>query len=276
MLSGLIGNGIGSSLSPQIHEAEAKACGFELEYRLYDLPADSSLGNLGRSLKEIEDAGTVGVNVTHPFKRTVTELIDEVSEEALAIGTINTIAFRNGRRIGHNTDWSGFLDSLQRDLPGANIASVVQVGAGGAGAATAYGLLRGGVSTLYIFDLNVNLAEHVAARLRRLFPRRIIEVARNAETALEASCGIVQATPIGMTGHEGLPICPEFLRPEHWLIDIIYWPRETALLRQAQERGCRTANGLGMVVAQAAAAFEIMTSQVADVDRMRSHLRTIA
>jgi shikimate dehydrogenase len=101
-------------------------------------------------------------------------------------------------------------------------------------------------------------------------------VTMDAKTMLEASSGIVQATPIGMTGHEGLPVPPELLKPEHWLLDIIYQPRETTLLRRARERGCRTTNGLGMVIAQAGSAFEIMTGRVPDVDRMRSHLCTIA
>src|SRR4051812_10049357 len=142
-LSGLIGNGITSSLSPKIHEAEAKNCGLDLEYRLYDTPADASAKDLGRLLRQIEDDGTAGVNVTHPFKRKIKEFLDDISQDAQAIGAVNTIAFRNGRRIGHNTDWSGFLDSLRRDLPGADTACVVQVGAGGAGSATAFGLLQG-------------------------------------------------------------------------------------------------------------------------------------
>lgn len=276
MLAGLIGNAISSSVSPSIHQTEAKNCGFDLEYRLYDFPIDTSVKDLGRLLKQIEDDGAAGVNVTHPFKRKVMEFLDDISQDAQAIGAVNTIALREGRRIGHNTDWSGFLDSLQRDLPGAEVDCVAQVGAGGAGAATAYGLLRGGARTLYINDVDVDLAEQLVAQLRTLFPDRTIDIAMDAETTLNASDGIVQASPIGMTGHEGLPVPPEFLKAEHWLIDIIYRPRETALLRAARERGCRTANGLGMVVAQAGLAFEIITGRIPDVDRMRSHLRTIA
>ncbi|MBG6120230.1 MULTISPECIES: shikimate dehydrogenase [unclassified Sphingobium] len=276
MLAGLIGHGIGASLSPKIHEAEAKNCGFDLEYRLYDLPVDASKQDLSRLLAEIEGYGTLGVNVTHPFKRTIMEFLDEVSQDAQAIGAVNTIAFRNGRRIGYNTDWSGFLDSLRRDLPGVDTTCVSQVGAGGAGSATAFGLLQGGVRTLYINDVNAKLAGQLVAQLQRLFPDRIIEPVSDANTMLANVSGIVQATPVGMTGHEGMPISPDFLKPEHWLIDIIYHPRETLLLREARERGCQTMNGLGMVVAQAALAFEIITGHVPDVDRMRSHLRSIA
>jgi shikimate dehydrogenase len=276
MLSGLIGNGITASLSPKIHEAEGKNCGLDLEYRLYDVPAETSAKDLGRLLRQIEDLGTAGVNVTHPFKRKIMEFLDEISQDAQAIGAVNTIAFRNGRRIGHNTDWSGFLDSLQRDLPGADIDRVAQVGAGGAGAATAYGLLRAEVKTLYVNDVNVDLAEQLVVQLRRLFPDRTIDISMDARGTLKACDGIVQASPIGMIGHDGVPVPPDFLKPGHWLIDIIYQPRETALLRSARERGCRTTNGLGMVVAQAALAFEIITGRVPDLDRMRSHLRTIA
>lgn len=276
MLSGLIGAGIGLSLSPQLHEVEARACGIDLEYRLHDLPIDTSVDGLGRCLKQIEAEGGVGINVTHPFKRKVIELLDEVSPDAKAIGSVNTIALRDGRRIGHNTDWSGFLDSLARDLPGADLEGVAQIGAGGAGAATAYGLLRAGANSLYINDLNVDLARQLIDHLRGLFPDRAIELSLDAEATLKAVRGIVQASPIGMTGHDGLPVPPQYIQPEHWVIDIIYQPRETALLRCARERGCRATNGLGMVVAQAALAFQIITGVAPDLDRMRSNLRAIA
>jgi shikimate dehydrogenase len=276
MFAGLIGNRIGSSLSPKIHETEAKNCGFDLEYRLYDLPVDASETELGCLLEQLEREGVAGVNVTHPFKRKIAERLDSITPDAQAIGAVNTIAFRDGQRIGHNTDWSGFLDSLNRDLPGVDTTRVMQIGAGGGGAATAFGLLQGGAKALYVNDRNAGSAEQLVARLRRQFPDRTIESILDPNAMMAAPTGIVQATPVGMTGHEGVPVSPDFLTSTQWVMDIIYHPRETTFLRLARERGCKTTNGLGMVVAQAVFAFEIITGRVPDFDRMRSHLRTIA
>jgi shikimate dehydrogenase len=276
MLTGLIGNGIGFSLSPALHETEARALGIDLSYELYDLPADTSVECLEAAISGIAARGSAGINVTHPFKRRVMELLDEVAPEAHAIGAVNTLAFEHGKRVGHNTDWSGFSDSLARDLPDVDLACVVQIGAGGAGAATAFALLTAGCRELLINDRSDELAAQLVEHLRDLFSDRTVEVATDAKSALDRADGIVQASPIGMTGHDGMPVPKALLKPEHWVIDIIYQPRETTLLRCARKCGCRTTNGLGMVVAQAARAFEIFTRVAPDIDRMRANLLEIA
>jgi shikimate dehydrogenase len=137
--TGLIGSHIGASKSPMLHESEAAALGLALTYTSFDLDQQSDQQEaLPRLLSEIEAEGYLGVNITYPVKQRIIPLLDELSADAEALGAVNTLVLRYGRRQGHNTDWYGFAESFRRQLPGARLGSVVQMGAGGAGSAVAY------------------------------------------------------------------------------------------------------------------------------------------
>jgi shikimate dehydrogenase len=265
-LTGLVGEGIGSSRSPWLHEGEADARSARLIYSLFDLAGRGIAG-----LKPLLDAailtGFSGLNVTHPFKQAIIPLLDELSAEAAMIGAVNTVAFHDGRSIGYNTDCAGFAEGLRRGLTGASVRQVVQIGAGGAGAATAFALLQQGTMHLEIHDVDAAKADALAARLRENFDAQIA-VVQNLRSAVQTADGIVNASPVGMVGHDGLPIPAEWLREEAWVADIIYFPLQTELLREARQIGCRTVDGIAMVVFQAAAAFEIFTGLEADRERM--------
>src|SRR5687767_2521316 len=115
---GLIGAGIGTSLSPALHEAEGRSQGLDLSYRLFDTDRPAT-GPLDRLLAAAERDGFAGVNITHPFKQQVTALLDDLSPDAQAIGAVNTVVLRDGKRHGHNTDAYGFAESFRINLPGA-------------------------------------------------------------------------------------------------------------------------------------------------------------
>jgi shikimate dehydrogenase len=267
--SGLIGKDILASRSPWLHEEEARALGMQLTYELFDFAAlELPDGELGPLLLRLRVQGFCGVNVTHPFKQQEMAHLDEIEPAALLVGAVNTVAMRSGRLVGHNTDMPGFRDSFARSLPAASLTRIVQLGAGGAGAAVACALLSLGARRLEIIDIRAERARELAARLRERFPRA--EIVGVALEMLElAHCsGLVNTTPIGMTAHPGTPVDPRRLDPSMWVVDIVYFPLETKLLQQARELGCRTLNGSGMVVAQAALAFEILTGRVADPVRM--------
>ena len=139
---GLIGAGIGASFSPALHEREAALLGLDYEYRLLDLdelgrPAE----DVGALVREAQRDGLRGLNVTHPCKQLVIEHLDELSDEAAALGAVNTVVFEGDRRVGHNTDASGFREAFERRLPGARTDRVVLLGAGGAGAAVGHALI---------------------------------------------------------------------------------------------------------------------------------------
>jgi shikimate dehydrogenase len=152
---------------------------------------------------------------------------------------------------------------------------VVQIGAGGAGAATAYAMLGLGVSQLTLFDTNQERAVSLATRLSSRFPALDIRAAWELAAPLADAQGIVNASPLGMQNHPGSAVPPSLLRPGLWVADIVYFPLETELLRSARAAGCRTLDGSDMVVFQAARAFEIFTGRKADGERMRRHFDTI-
>jgi shikimate dehydrogenase len=267
--SGLIGRDILASRSPWLHEQEARALGLTLSYELFDFKARALPdGELGPLLGRLSSQSFCGVNITHPFKQAVMPLLDVLDDSAALIGAVNTVAMREGKLLGYNTDMAGFRDSFARELPGAALSRVLQLGAGGAGAAVGGALLSLGTQRLEIADVRRDRAETLADRLRARFQQAEVRAVSLEAIDTSAIDGVVNATPIGMVAHPGSPLEAQHLRPELWVVDIIYFPLETQLLRQARSVGCRVLNGSGMVVAQAALAFEIMTGHVADQGRM--------
>lgn len=271
--SGLLGRSILASRSPELHEQEAAALGLDLSYELFDF---SDRGwrdeDLGTVMGRLVAGGFSGFNVTYPFKQAVMPLLDELDESALVVGAVNTVAVREGRLIGYNTDMAGFRGSFADGLPGAATGRVVQLGAGGAGAAVASALLSLGVDRLVLIDVDPVRAAVLAGELSSRFAGSDIRLGALASIDTSNADGVVNATPVGMNGKHGMPIAAQHILPTHWVADIIYFPPETELLRIARQMGCRTMNGVGMVVGQAALAFEIITGQKADSVRMRAML----
>lgn len=277
MKAALIGQNIGGSLTPDLHMAEANAQGFAYDYQRFDTtvpPFD------GMSLKDIlhraEADGMGGVNVTHPFKADAAGLMHELSETAQALGAVNTVLFKNGRWVGHNTDYVGFRSALRSEMPMASIAKVLLVGAGGAGGAVALALIDQGCGTLRVTDTSTDRAEALAARLKAARPRAQIQVARSFENADPSGLsGVVNATPVGMDGHPGMAFDPDQLAPACWVADIIYFPRQTELLKRAASRRLRTMDGSGMAIFQAAAAFHLITGKTASPERMSAQFKQL-
>jgi shikimate dehydrogenase len=274
---GLIGKGIQRSKSPALHEAEAAAQGFRCTYELIDLDERGvGLKALPDLLVEAETRGFAGVNITYPCKQAVIPLLHDLSDEARAIGAVNTVHFANGRRLGYNTDAWGFAESFRRGLGDAPLERIAQIGAGGAGAATGYAMLGLGAAHLAIFDVDLDRADSLVRSLTRHFPKRDIRAVDEIAAAVDGTQGIVHATPTGMASHRGSAVPESLLRPDLWVADIVYFPLETELLRLARAAGCRTLDGGGMAIFQAAKAFEIFTGRPADGERMRRHFMRIA
>lgn len=265
---GLIGAGIQGSRSPAMHMEEASALGMRLQYELFDLDGLGGAAELEELLRQCEQDGFAGLNITHPCKQSVLTHLQELSPEARLIGAVNTVRFAQGQRIGHNTDWIGFAEAVRRGLGSAPLGKVMQLGAGGAGCATVHALLTCGAGCVYVYDTNAGRVEHLAARFSAHFgPGRVI-AASDLAKALAESDGLVNATPVGMRAYPGTPLSLSLLRPTLWVADIVYFPLETALLGAARILGCRTLDGGMMAVLQAAAAFELFTGVEPDVERM--------
>lgn len=270
-LVGLIGSGIGPSLSPALHEREANELGLSYRYLRWDI---EELGErpeaVGELLARARERGYRGLNITHPCKRLVLEHLDEIAPEAAALGAVNTVVFEEGRTTGHNTDHSGFARSFRRGLPGVVLDRVVLLGAGGAGAAVAHALLGSRVGVIRVVDAEPERAESLVAALRERFGDRA-GVGADLAAELAAADGLVHATPTGMAAHPGLPVPAESLSPRMWVTDVVYRPLRTELVATARESGCRVLDGGGMAVFQAADSFELFTGVEPDVERMLGH-----
>jgi shikimate dehydrogenase len=271
-LVGLIGSGIQASRTPAMHEREGDEQGLRYLYQKIDL---DQLGLGPEALPDLllaaERMGFAGLNITHPCKQLVIPLLDELSPDARALGAVNTVVLRDGKRRGENTDWWGFAEAFRRNMQGVALDHVVQLGAGGAGAAVAHALLTYGVGQLALHDMDPARAEGLAQSLNARFGvDRAVACGRLADAMAQAD-GLVHCTPTGMAAHPGLPLPASMLRPELWVAEIVYFPLQTDLLRIAGALGCRTLNGGFMAVFQAVEAFRLFTGITPDAERMLRH-----
>ena len=257
---GLVGRGISASLSPIMHRREGERLGLDYHYHLIDFDA-LGLGNddLGDVVAILEKIGFTGLNVTHPFKQAVIAHLDTLSDDARAIGAVNTVLFANEKRAGHNTDCWGFAESVRVGLPGVRRDAVLQCGAGGAGAAVAHALLALGVKDLRIFDVDADKAQALVRQLEA--PGIVVRAISDPAQEMAGVDGIVNTTPVGMDKYPGTPIDPGALRADQWVADIVYFPRITELIAKAREIGCTTLPGAGMAIFQAVKAFELFTGR---------------
>jgi shikimate dehydrogenase len=269
-LTGLVGRDILASRSPWLHEQEADAQGVRLTYSLFDFTARTwGDDELPRLLGEAARLGFSGLNITFPFKQAVTAHLDGLSDGAARVGAVNTVSFADGKLTGYNTDVTGFAESFRHGLPGVTLDRVVQIGAGGAGSATAQALLESDVGLVTLFDTDTARLAALVGKLQSEFGAGRVAAGNDLAVSAKAADGLVNATPVGMAKLPGLPLPAALIEPRHWVADIVYFPLETELLREAKQRGCRTLNGSGMAIHQAAGAFEIFTGLHADRQRMQ-------
>ena len=268
---GLIGAGISTSATPLLHESEADALGVRYAYQVIDI---GDLGvaaeDVGELLQAARNMGFRGVNVTYPCKQFVVAGLDELSNDAAAIGAVNTVVFDNGRAIGHNTDVSGFRRSFRLSFADAARDRVIVIGAGGAGAAVSYAALQLGTDLVTITDLDPSRAETLTTRLAAVFgDDRVTQLPVEKLSGALVECdGVIHATPTGMHDHPGMPFSPDLLDPRFWVADVVYRPLETELLRQARRTGCRVLDGGGMAVFQSVESFALFTGLEPNPERM--------
>ena len=278
-LVGLVGQGVGPSLTPALHMAEGRAHGLDYTYRTIDLTtAGIAPDRIGEVLAWARALGYNALNITHPCKRLVIEHLDALDDDAAALGAVNTVVFEGDRMVGYNTDAPGFGTGFTEGLPDASTKTVALVGAGGAGAAVGHALLDIGTEHLTVVDLDVDRATVLARELAGRHPNARVDASEfdKLSVLLPVSDGIVHCTPTGMADHPGMPFDPALLHPGLWVADIVYRPLNTALLTAAREAGCRTLDGGHMAVHQATTAFELITGITPDAARMSRHFRSLA
>ncbi len=259
---GLIGYPIGHSLSPKIHTAALKACGLEGDYSLFPIHPDDKQG-LKDLLNRVHSGELHGLNVTIPHKQSVIPFMDELTPTAQAIGAVNTIYVQDDKLIGDNTDSSGFLSDLSQFIANRkskiqNPKSAIVLGAGGSARAVAYALLTNGWNVT-ITARRIEQAEQLAQSfLTYHLPLTTYQL---NELPLSTFHLLVNTTPLGMTPNINESPLPENLSlPSNaFVYDLVYNPRETKLVKDARAQGLHATTGLGMLVEQAALAFELWT-----------------
>jgi shikimate dehydrogenase len=261
-ITGLFGYPVEHTLSPAMHNAAFSALGLNYCYVPFLVHPDS----LTNAVQGVRAMNLAGVNVTVPHKENVIPFLDEVSEEASFIGAVNTIVHDKGRLTGYNTDGRGFMQSLAEKGVSVEGKAVIVIGAGGASRAISYYLCKKAKS-LSLFDIDKQKAGRLVSDLKQI--KDAVSVTEDL-SGVDGFDIVVQATPLGMKDADPLPVDAEKLRKEQIVYDLIY--KKTRLLRKAEERGCVTLNGLGMLLWQGVFAFELWTGQKPDVEIMRSIL----
>ncbi len=264
---GIIGYPLGHSISPVFQQAGLYAAGIDATYEGWE----TSPEDLARRLESFRSDGFVGSSVTIPHKESVMALLDEVSEGARLIGSVNTIVSREGKLIGYNTDAPGFLRGL-RENGGYEPEGkdTVLVGTGGAGRAVAFGLAGEGVASLMLVNRTVARAERLREEVSRAYPDVRVLVEGDIPEDFEYHL-LVNGTSVGMKHtamEEASPVSRDRLVPGGLVYDLIYNPEETVLLKQAKEAGSQTLGGLPMLVFQGVEAFELWFGREAPVEAM--------
>lgn len=268
---GLIGDPVAHSRSPHMIKAAFAEMGLatNASYEAMTVSRD----DLAKKLEQEPISTWNGFNVTIPHKIDVMTLLDELDESAQRIGAVNTVVVRDGKRIGYNTDGIGYLRSLVKET-GISLAeqSVVIVGAGGAARAVATVLARSGVRKIQILNRTRSRAEELANHLRRWIEAEACSLQDGMDVIRQATL-LIQTTSVGMHPYvEEIPFPAEWLFPGLLVSDLVYNPRETALLKVARQKGCQIHYGLGMLVHQAEYALELWTGKQAPVEVMRRTL----
>lgn len=261
-LAGVIGSPISHSRSPRLHQHWLRRYGIIGYY----IPMDISSTDLDESLRHLPKLGFVGVNVTIPHKEHVLSVADHVTDRAALIGSANTLTFRpDGSIYADNTDGYGFMENMKQSVPGWDPAAgpAAVIGAGGAARAVLAAMLDAGVSEIRLTNRTKNRAE----ALQREFGSKVkVTDWVQAGNMLEGAKTIVNASSLGMVGKAEMRIPLDGIGKDAVVTDLVYTPLETPLLRHAREAGCRTVDGLGMLLYQAAPGFERWFGMKPEVD----------
>jgi shikimate dehydrogenase len=271
---GVIGNPVDHSLSPTLHNAAFRAVGVDCVYLAWKVE------RIGDALKGLKALGNFrGASVTIPHKVAAVPFLDEIDPTARRIGAINTIVAEDGRLVGYNTDASGALRALREGGVVLTGRRIVMLGSGGAARAIAFALAaESDVEKLVILGVDQQERRILVNDLRSQTSLPVEDDGLDNDTlrrVLPDTHVLIHCTPVGMVPRVDDTCVPaSLLHTELAVMDIVYNPRTTRLLREAQQVGCRTISGLEMFLHQAVSQFELWTNRSAPVDVMRAVLES--
>ena len=264
---GVIGDPVAHSLSPTLHNAAFEALGLDWVYVAFPVPR----GHGAEAVAAVSALGLAGLNVTMPHKEDVAGACDELTEDAAALRSVNTVvALPGGRTLGDSTDGPGFLDALADENIHVAGKPVLVLGAGGAARAVILALGRAGANVT-VAARRPEAGQAAAALAPGASAVPLDSVAASTSAAFAV---VVNATPLGMSAGDPLPVDPEKLHGDQAVVDLVYHPADTPLLTAARSKGAQSVNGLGMLLHQAAHSFTLWTGHPAPIDAMRSAVTT--
>lgn len=264
-LFGLLGHPVGHSMSPAMHNDQFNQLGLSHYYQAFDVHPD----RLGQAVNGIRALGISGFNVTIPHKVTIMEYLDEIDEEAKAIGAVNTVLNQHGKLVGFNTDGRGYVQSLQKVAGDALDKRILIIGAGGAAKGIYISLAVMGAKNIDLTNRTLEKAQELNRFCKHDLQSKVRSI-EEAEKMLSHYDIIINTTSVGMSPYvEAVPLSLDHLKKGTIVSDIIYNPLETKWLSIAKHKGAIIHNGIGMFVAQGALAFEIWTGKKPDFEKMK-------
>ena len=265
---GLIGKGISRSQSARLHVLLGRMCGMDVSYDYLD--SDQIEGfDLIKQLTTCSEKGYAGVNVTHPYKTSARKLITPRKRLPAALGAVNTVVFREDGWRGDNTDFVGFMRGYKKQFGDAKPGTVLQLGAGGVGLATAFGLRGLGADKILVHDKDITRGEELVATLTAADAQAEFVSAENLSDAVRSADGLINCTPVGMNQYPGCPFDVDLLGGQKWTFDAVYTPVETAFLRTATKSGIEVMTGFELFFFQGIEAFEVFSGAEIDADAAR-------
>lgn len=265
------GNPIGHSLSPIMHNAALETMDLDQEYRYDKMLLQKA--DLKKFIESIESGSISGANVTLPFKTDVIPLLPNISETAAAVGAVNTIHREGSDVIGSNTDVQGLLNVLVENGVDLEGSRVTIIGAGGAARAVGFAVANEDISSLKILNRSELGAAKLAESIRKtsdvIIQSSTLDSFNDSKDEIDL---LVNCTPIGMIGHSigRSPVNKNFISSDSVVMDLVYNPMRTRLLKDADNMGCQTIDGLGMLVHQGALSFESWIGLKPPLDVMRN------
>ena len=255
---GLIGSNIHQSRSPELHRLCGAMTGMKVTYEL--LIPDELNEDFDGTFDACVRSGMRGINVTYPYKERVVPRVSVPDREVARVGSINTVVFGRDGPIGYNTDYTGFAAAYREAFGGSAPGRVALIGAGGVGRAIAFALIDLGATKLSVFD---RIPEKAAALGRELAEAGLVAISvhKDAASAVSATDGVVNATPVGMSGLGGSPVPAGVLGTQQWAFDAVYTPVETEFKRQAETAGLSFLSGFALFFHQGIEAFELFTGR---------------
>ncbi|WP_434796914.1 shikimate dehydrogenase [Terrisporobacter vanillatitrophus] len=276
-LIGLMAYPIRHSSSPAMHNEAFRKLGYDYAYLAFEVDNDS----LEDAVKGLRALKLRGCNVSMPNKTVIHKYLDEISPAAQLCGAVNTVVNENGKLIGHITDGIGFMQSLKEQSIDVIGKKMTIVGAGGAATAIEIQAALDGVKEISIFNIKDKFWDNAQETVKKINENTSCKAALydlqdldKLKKEIEDSFIFVNATGMGMKPLEGKTYIPDksFFRPELIVADVVYSPRETEMLKMAKEVGCKTMNGLGMMLFQGSAAFELWTGEPMPINHMKEFL----